>query len=131
MGLQEQPTQRAKDKVKAKIQQIESEMADLEMKLKDDAGEYERSVAEWRKITDAWDRVTEVIESESSARRKAEVVRQVVEKIVVTFEATGKKSPIGRVKSVDVIPKTSREGDLSPCELEYPRRSSRTSTAWA
>ena len=78
-----------------------------------------------------WEKATEAVESESSARRKAEAVRQVVEKIVVTFEATGKKSPIGRVKSVDVIPKTSREGDLSPCVLEFPRRSRRTSIAWA
>ena len=106
-------------------------MADLEGRLKDDADEYERSITEWRRMTDAWDRATVAIESESSARRKAEAVRQVVEKIVVTFEATGKNGPTGRVKSVDVIPKTPREGDVSPCESECPRKSRRTSTGWA
>jgi len=62
-------------------------------------------------IEGALNRATEAIESESFARRTAESVRQVVEKIVVTFEATGKKSPIGRVKFVSVISKGVCKGE--------------------
>jgi hypothetical protein len=95
-------------------------IADLDKDRKNAAEEWDRSGSEWRTISANPKKATEAIERESSARPGAEAVRQVVEKIVVTFEATGKKSPIGRVKSVGVIPKTSREGDSSPCELEYP-----------
>lgn len=100
-------------------------MARLDGRLTNAADEWSQSLAEWRKMTEAWEQATEAIELDSSARRKSETVRQVIEKIIVTFEPTGKKSPLGRVKSIEVVPHTPNtcgKGDLRPCELEYPRK---------
>jgi hypothetical protein len=64
----------------------------------------------------------EVMETDKEVRTKAEIVSKVLEKIAVTFGPTGRRCPLGRVKSVQIDPKVGWSGGFSKCALVFPRK---------
>jgi hypothetical protein len=105
-------------------------MADLEAKAEDQAEQWDRALATVNEMSAAWQAADKALDEESVVRRKAEAVGRVVDKIVVTFEPTGRRYPVGIVKRIEIVPRMGGERDFRTCESESPGKSSRTSTEW-
>ena len=128
MSWQDLPTPKAKDKAKSRLVEFEEQIASIEDRLHNSAEDWERAVADVRRLHESWEQAAKALDDEKSARRKSELLRRVVDRIIVTFEPTGKRYPLGRVKQIEVVPQQLtakdawREGDLRQCELEFPRK---------
>src|SRR5690242_15147421 len=78
-----------------------------------------------------WVVAAEALQSETVARRKAEALRQVVQRIVVAFRPSGKRCPLGYVEKIEVVPleNSGTEGGFRSCLSAYPKKSNPTNTA--
>jgi copper chaperone CopZ len=98
------PNSRAVAKQQARLLEVEQEITDTEAKLTNVADQLEDTRRELAKLATEWGEAAEAMHAESSARRKAEAVRKVIHKIVVTFKPTGKKHPTSEVVDVEIVP---------------------------
>jgi DNA invertase Pin-like site-specific DNA recombinase len=104
LAWQTLPTQRAKDKVAARLLELEEEISDLERRVTDAAGIHDKATAELSTLLDEWNAATEAIDGEMSNRSKAAAVRKVIARMNVTFAPTGRTRPSWYVSEVEIVP---------------------------
>jgi hypothetical protein len=97
------PGSRAMAKMQARLTEVEAQINEVEAKLTNRADELENTRRELLKLATDWQEAAEAVNTDSSARRKAEAVRKVVAKIVLTFKPTGKRHPTSDLAFVEFI----------------------------
>lgn len=93
-------------------------------KLRNAADAWREAVREFAGMLEAWERATEAVERDTTSRRRAEAVGQVIERVTVKFTPTGRRCPVGVLDSVEIVPRTAggTTGGFSKCALEFPRK---------
>lgn len=91
-------------KVQAQIDQIDMEIRDAEAKLENAADAFNKASEEYERISREWQEAQRSVETESSARRKAEAVRKVVSRINLLFRPTGKRRPVSELLAIEWVP---------------------------
>jgi len=132
LAWSELPTTRAKEKTKARLEELEEELERIERRLKNAADDYATAKqnldAKWKE----WTAAQGALESQIGYRQKTDAIRRVVEKIVVTFEPTGRKWPLATVKSIEIVPREiGYSEDVTSCVSVYRRKSKATNTVLA
>ena len=122
VGWADLPSERAKEKAKVRLQELEMEMGKIERDLHNASDELRQSFADFHELNQQWSKAVEAMQVDVSARQKAAALAQVIEKIVVTFEPTGRRTPLGRVKNIEIVAKVGTKEGFSKCESEFPRK---------
>jgi hypothetical protein len=111
----ELPTERAKAKVAARMQELEAQMGELETRLQDSAEDWTAAIAELDRLLRDWTEAVRIVEDESTQRAKAAAVAKVVGRINLGFVPTGHNHPKSRVNTVQIVPVNS---DAANCPNE-------------
>lgn len=98
------PTPRTKTKSAVRLKEIEDELSEIDANLVNAADQYQSEKDELKRLAIAYEAARQSLLSESAARRKAEDLKKVVGKIVVTFEPTGRKRPVSEVTKIEIVP---------------------------
>jgi hypothetical protein len=116
-------------KVQAQLTKVDFQINEVGIKLENAADEFQEAERWWTTLEQQWADAEEAVEQDADVRLRAAALRRVVDRIVVTFQPSGKKRPIGRVVAIDVIAapvagdaEASMKGDVRPCALESPRK---------
>lgn len=97
-------SERAKAKVNAELAELDARLAELENRLGNAADEAADVRAELARVSEELDTAESSLEGDDD-RRTAEAVRQVVERVDLTFAPTGRKCPTSKLVEVVVVPK--------------------------
>jgi hypothetical protein len=89
----------------AALLRIEAELEAKERDLQDRTGELDHTAQQLAAIKEQIEAAKAALTGEDELRARAEAVGQIVDKIVVAFEPTGKKYPQSRPVCVTVVPK--------------------------
>jgi DNA invertase Pin-like site-specific DNA recombinase len=100
----ELPTPKAKEKAKARLTELEAEIAELEGQVRNHADDYHEAMREVDRMGENWQAARRAIDTDASARRKAEAVRRVISRIVLTFEPTGRRRPSSIMTGWEILP---------------------------
>ena len=110
------PTPMAKEKAGRQLMTLENEIKESQIKMKDAEAQWREALKICMELCDQWEAARHALETDASARRRADGVRSVVKEIRLTFKPTGKKYPTSELMKIEMVP-----------NLEYPdgRESSR------
>jgi hypothetical protein len=97
-------------RVQAELDQVDAQIRETEAKLVNAADLFENANAEYDRLNADWEEAQQVVETEVSARRKAEAVKKVVARINLRFKLTGRKRPVSQLLSIEWVP----VGAISP-----------------
>jgi hypothetical protein len=100
---------RALAKVQGELDAVEAKIASVEEKLVNASDLFKAARAEWERLQSNWDSAIEAMDSDETARLRAEAVRAVIEKIIVRFRPTGRRRPAYEVDSIQMIPKDAKD----------------------
>ena len=119
---------RALSRLQAQIDQIDTEIRETEVKLDNAADAFQQANDQYDRLNREWQEAQSAVETEASARRKAEAVRKVISRINLQFRPTGKKRPVSELLAIEWIPVGAEE--LSPRSRSSPHpRGKRCSSA--
>jgi DNA invertase Pin-like site-specific DNA recombinase len=115
---------RALAKVQDQIAENDQKISDVEASLSDVSDRFQEARLQAARLHSNWVRAADALESETEARRKAEALGQVVEKVIVTFRPSGKRNPVGYVERIEVVPavETGSTEGFRTCELVFPKK---------
>jgi hypothetical protein len=107
---------RAEGRVRARLSEIDAEMADIEAKLVNVADEFEAAQRDCQRLGAEWEAAKTALETEAGARAKAEAVRKVIKQIVLAFKPTGVTRPKSELVGVEFVPVSPQRpsGSLQP-----------------
>lgn len=100
---------RALARVQRELDEVETSLAAVEDRLVNAADRFKDAEADWNRLQDNWNRAIEHLASEGAARKQAEAIRAVIEKIDVRFRSTGRRKPALEVQSVHITPKDAKD----------------------
>lgn len=105
---------RAVARVRARLSEIDAEMADTESKLVNVADDFEAAQRDCQRLGAEWEAAKTALETEVGARAKSEAIRKVIDRIVLTFKPTGVTRPTSELVAVEFVPVNPQHPSGSP-----------------
>lgn len=101
-------------KMQGRLADLEAEIAEAQFLLTDAEKVFDDAMTTVVTLLGNWRKARDALNGETSARRKAEALRAVISRIVLTFEPTGRRRPSSELKQVQIVPVSQSHQSDSP-----------------
>jgi DNA invertase Pin-like site-specific DNA recombinase len=105
LAWSELPTQRAKEKARIRLAELETEMTDIEKQLTNHADDWADALSTVRRLQSDWQRMATMVGSDINGRQKTAAARKIIQEIRCKFVPTGLHRPTARLVEVRFVPK--------------------------
>jgi hypothetical protein len=113
------PSQRAKEKARTRLAELESELEALEKKLVNYSDGWAESLSSLHRVQRDWRQMAEDVTSNKSGRIKTEAVSRIIAEIRCKFEKTGLHRPANRLVEVQFVPKIGQSVTINTEESAH------------